>query len=216
MILSSTAILLVHSIASSTKSSLAKLDNLSRSKNCFAHSRLPHVWPWRLLWGRVRKRSPPTRLWPTTTRLWPTTTGLWPTSWTNGHATSVQWTAAGEISHSLEYNRCIFLLGLFDIAALVLTKMTGETTLKSTNIIVPSRQMTNFSFRELQLVLQCRLKMGHGWDRCKLIGAFSTLRWPNPVPLQVSQNMVPVDCPPGLEYLALIDQLIIKQKVVLQ
>ena len=31
--------------------------------------------------------------------------------------------------------------------------------------------------------------------------------------LQVSQNVVPVDCPPGLEYLALIDQLIIKQKV---
>ena len=31
--------------------------------------------------------------------------------------------------------------------------------------------------------------------------------------LQVSQNIVPVDCPPGLEYLALIDQLIIKQKV---
>jgi len=30
---------------------------------------------------------------------------------------------------------------------------------------------------------------------------------------QVSQNMVPVDCPPGLEYLALIDQLIIKQKI---
>jgi len=30
---------------------------------------------------------------------------------------------------------------------------------------------------------------------------------------QVSQNLVPVDCPPGLEYLALIDQLIIKQKV---
>ena len=27
--------------------------------------------------------------------------------------------------------------------------------------------------------------------------------------------MVPVDCPPGLEYLALIDQLIIKQKVIL-
>jgi len=30
---------------------------------------------------------------------------------------------------------------------------------------------------------------------------------------QVAQNQVPVDCPPGLEYLVLIDQLIIKQKV---
>ena len=106
--------------------------------------------------------------------------------------------------------------------------MTGETTLRSTNIIVTSRQMTNFSFRELRLVLQCRLKMGHGWDRCRLLKSFSSIqltmfldpwfstwRWPHPVPLQVSQNMVPVDCPPGLEYLALIDQLIIKQKVIL-
>jgi len=30
---------------------------------------------------------------------------------------------------------------------------------------------------------------------------------------QVAENLVPVDCPPGLEYLALIDQLIIKQRV---
>jgi len=30
---------------------------------------------------------------------------------------------------------------------------------------------------------------------------------------QVAQTAVPVDCPPGLEYLALIDQLFIKQKV---
>ena len=93
--------------------------------------------------------------------------------------------------------------------------MTGETTLRSTDIIVLSRPITNFSFRELRLVLQCRLKMGHGWDRCRLIGALFTWRWPDPVLLQVSQNMVPVDCPPGLEYLALIDQLIIKQKVML-
>ena len=106
--------------------------------------------------------------------------------------------------------------------------MTGETTSKSTNIIVLPRQMTNFFFRELRLVLQCRLKMGHGWDRCRLFKSlsffqltvfldpwFSTWRWPHLVPLQVSQNMVPVDCPPGLEYLALIDQLIIKQKVML-
>ena len=93
--------------------------------------------------------------------------------------------------------------------------MTGETTSKSTNIIVLPRQMTNFFFRELRLVLQCRLKMGHGWDRCRLIGALFTSRLPNLILLQVSQNMVPVDCPPGLEYLALIDQLIIKQKVIL-
>ena len=31
--------------------------------------------------------------------------------------------------------------------------------------------------------------------------------------VQVAQNVVPVDCPPGLEYLTLIDQMIIKQKV---
>jgi uncharacterized protein YxjI len=30
---------------------------------------------------------------------------------------------------------------------------------------------------------------------------------------QVAETLVPVDCPPGLEYLTLIDQLIIKQKV---
>lgn len=30
---------------------------------------------------------------------------------------------------------------------------------------------------------------------------------------QVAENLVPVDCPPGLEYLALIDQIIIKQKL---
>ena len=34
--------------------------------------------------------------------------------------------------------------------------------------------------------------------------------------LQVSQNVVPEGCPPGLEYLALIDQIIIKQKVVVE